>query len=356
MQIVTRPLHADSDSAPEPAVPYPVTYSRLLARELRLDRAGEAALLAGTRLAPEDLGALEQSLGKRDQVTILRNALRLAARPGFGLEMGGRLPLAAHGPLGQLLSASPDLAEAWTALERFHGLRVPLVGLSRAFTRHEMVIRLELQCPLDEVGLFLLEAVAVTIQRGIELILGRRLCEARLDLAYAAPAHAALYGRYVHSPVRFGAPATAWHVPRALLAQPNPFRDPALYAQALRQCEQLAAAEAPEGEASWSLRLTQLLQEHPGQLWTLAEVAGHLHLSPRTLIRHLRAEDTTWQALLDRELSRRAMELFAGGRMTVEAVALALGYQDATAFRRAFKRWFGVAPSAWRAQREPRDP
>lgn len=329
---------------------YPVTYSRLLARELRLDREGEAALLAGTRLAPEDLGALEQSLGKREQITIVRNALRLAARPGFGLEMGSRLPLAAHGPLGQLLSASPDLAEAWAALERFHGLRVPLVTLSRAFTRHDMVIRLELQCPPDEVGLFLLEAVAVTIQRGFELILGRRLREARLDLDYAPPAHAELYARHVHSPLRFNAGATAWHIPRALLAQPNPFRDPVLYGQALRQCEQLAAAQAPEGEASWSLRLTQLLQQHPGKLWTLAEVAGHLHLSPRTLIRYLRAEDTTWQALLDRELSRRARELLADGRQTVESVALALGYHDATAFRRAFRRWFGVAPTAYRAQ------
>lgn len=340
MQIVT--------SLPEPAVPYPVTYSRLLARELRLDRAGEAALLAGTRLAPEALGALEQALGKRDQVTIVRNALRLAGRPGFGLEMGSRLPLAAHGPLGQLLSASADLGEAWAALERFHGLRVPLVTLSRAFTRQDMVIRLDLECPLDEVGLFLLEAVAVTIQRGFELILGRRLREARLDLAYAPPAHAGLYGRYVHSPVRFAARATAWHIPRALLGQPNPFRDPALYAQALRQCEQLAAAQA--GAASWSLRMTQLLQQHPGKRWTLAEVAGHLHLSPRTLIRHLRAEDTTWQALLDHELSRRARELLADGRQTVESVALALGYHDATAFRRAFRRWFGVAPTAWRAQ------
>lgn len=329
---------------------YPVTYSRLLARELRLDRAGEAALLAGTRLAPEDLGTLEQSIGKRDQVAIVRNALRLAARPGFGLEVGSRLPLAAHGPLGQLLSASPDLAEAWAALERFHELRVPLVTLSRAFTRHDMVIRLELQCPPDEVGLFLLEAVAVTIQRGFELILGRRLREARLELGYAPPAHADLYARFVHSPVRFNAGATAWHIPRALLAQPNPFRDPVLYEQALRQCEQLAAAQAPAGEASWTLRLTQLLQQHPGKLWTLAEIAGHLHLSPRTLIRYLRAEDTTWQALLDRELSRRARELLADGRQTVESVALALGYHDATAFRRAFRRWFGVAPTAFRAQ------
>lgn len=331
-------------------MPYPVTYSRLLARELRLDRDGEAALLAGTRLAPADLGALEQSISGREQALILGNALRLAGRPGLGLEVGARLSLAAHGPLGQLLSSSPDLGEAWAALERFHGLRVPLVTLSRGFAGGDMLIRLELQCPPDAVGLFLLEAMVVTIQRGIELIIGRRLREARLDLGYPAPAHADLYQKFLHSPVRFAAPATAWHIPRALLAQPNPFRDATLYRQALRQCEQLAAAQRRDEEVDWSTRLTLLLQQHPGKLWTLAEMAGHLHLSPRTLIRHLRAEDTTWQQLLDRELSRQALEQFAAGSPTVEAVALALGYQDATAFRRAFKRWFGAAPQAYLAR------
>jgi AraC-like DNA-binding protein len=90
-----------------------------------------------------------------------------------------------------------------------------------------------------------------------------------------------------------------------------------------------------------------LLQQHPGKLWTLAEMAAHLHLSPRTLIRHLRAEGHTYQQLLDRELARQALEHFGAARHTVESVALALGYQDATAFRRAFRRWFGESPRAY---------
>jgi AraC-like DNA-binding protein len=331
-------------------VRYPATYSRLLARELRLDHAGEAALLRGTRLAPDALGALDQLITPRDQIILLGNALRLADRPGFGLEVGSRLSLAAHGALGQLLSASPNLGEAWVALERFHALHVPLVRMSREFAQGHMTIRLELECPHDAVGLFLLEAMVVTIQRGIELILGRRLREARLDLAYAAPAHAALYEKFLHSPVRFGVPDTAWHIPRALLEQANPFRDAALYRQALRQCEQMAAALEAGATVEWSLRLTQLLQQHPGKLWTLAEMAAHLHLSPRTLIRHLKAEGLTYQQLLDRELARQALEHFASAGHTVESVALALGYQDATAFRRAFKRWFGTSPRAYLAQ------
>lgn len=329
---------------------YPVTYARLIARELRLDGAGLTALLAGTGLAPGDLGSLDRQISAAGQVVLLRNALALAGRPGLGLEIGSRLPLAAHGPLGQLLAASANLGEAWAALERFHGLRVPLVSFRRGFAHGDMLIRLELECDLDDVGLFLVEAMVVTIQRGIELIIGRRLREARLDLAYPAPAHADGYGKFLHSPVRFNAPESAWHIPGALLAQPNPFHDPELYRHALRACDQLEAARRQDAEGDWATRLAQLLQQHPGKLWTLPEVAAHWHLSARTLIRHLRAEGTTWQAVLDRELSRQARELFGAGRPTVESVALALGYQDATAFRRAFKRWFGMAPTTWLAR------
>lgn len=330
---------------------YPITYSRLLARELRLDRSGQARLLAGTLLTPDDLLALEQLISRRDQITIIGNALRIADRPGFGLAMGSRMSLAAHGPLGQLLSSSPTLDDAWAALERFHALRIPLVRMSREFRGASMTIRLELQCPFDEVGLFLLEAVVVTIQRGIELIIGRRLREARLDLGYPAPPHAGDYNACLHSPLTFSAGETAWHIPRALLEQPNPFRDAAQYQLALRQCEELADALKPGRITDWSTRITHLLQQHPGALWTLAHMAGHLHLSPRSLMRHLKAEGTSYRQLQDRELARQALEHFASARHTVESVALALGYQDATAFRRAFKRWLGESPTAYLARK-----
>lgn len=329
---------------------YPVTYARLLARELRLDRQGQIDLLTGSGLNPEDLVALDQLMSEHDHTTIIRNALRLSGRSGLGLELGSTLSLAAHGPLGQLLSSSPTLDDAWAALERFHALRVPMVQLIREFKPGYLVIRLVLRAPHDDVALFLLEALVVTIQRGIELIIGRRLRDGMLELAYPAPAHAELYSLYLHSPFHFAAGQTAWHIPLQLLEQPNPFRDALFYQQTLKQCEQLEQTLKSGETTDWSARISYLLQQHPGHLWSLIDMAKHLNVSSRTLIRHLKAEGSSYQGLLDQELSQQALEYFNSAQShSVESVALALGYQDATAFRRAFKRWFGASPKVFMA-------
>lgn len=354
MQNVTRCAgvrygHAPPSVAVEALLKYPATYVRLLARELRLDAAGQTLLLAGTSLVPADLAVLDQTISQPDQIRIVGNALRLAGRADFGLEMATRMPVAAHGPLGSLLSAAPTLLEAWAAMARYHALRIPGVQLSRAFAGEHMAIRIELQLPLDAIGLFCIEAMAVTVQRSIELVIGRRLREAEIRFAYPAPAHAEAYARYFNSPYVFDAEETVVRVPLKLLEQPNPFRDSAAYEQALRQCEQLEQAQRQSG--GWGQRITRLLQQHPGQLWSLASMADHHGLSPRTLMRYLKAEGSSYQALLDAELARQAEAHFSSGRHTVESVALALGYHDATAFRRAFQRWFGMSPSAWLRQR-----
>ncbi|MFZ5757032.1 MAG: AraC family transcriptional regulator ligand-binding domain-containing protein [Pseudomonadota bacterium] len=330
-------------------VRFPITYSRLLARELRLDRAGQTRLLAGTRLRPDDLLALERLIGQDEQLTVIRNALAIADRPGLGLALGNRLPLAAHGPLGQLLAASPTLGDAWAALERFHALRVPLVTVRREVRAGEVWIHLRADVAPDDVRLFLVEVMVVTVQRSIELIIGRRLREARLLLVHTMPPHAADYATVLHSPYTFGGDCTAWCIPRQLMEEPNPFRDDTLYHAALRRCEQAASALAGD-RARWRDRVTQLLQANPGALWTLAEVAAHFHVSPRTLIRQLKAEGCAWQQLLDAELARQSAELLLEKGHSVESAALAIGYRDATAFRRAFRRWTGMAPVAWRQE------
>lgn len=94
----------------------------------------------------------------------------------------------------------------------------------------------------------------------------------------------------------------------------------------------------------------------PDGLPTLRRVAKALATSERTLRRRLAGEGIAFGALRERELQRLARDLLCSRSSTVDEVAYLLGFSEARAFQRAFKRWTGETPGAYRARatRAPR--
>lgn len=73
-----------------------------------------------------------------------------------------------------------------------------------------------------------------------------------------------------------------------------------------------------------------------------------MRCSSRTVIRRLRAIDSSFQAKAEQVLQARATELLTDRSNRIQDVAARLGFADAASFRKAFKRWFGAAPGQWR--------
>lgn len=319
-----------------------MTYTRTLAREQGLDHRGQLALLRGTRLSPDDLLELNTSVDAETQAIIVRNALALSAYPALGLRWGANLHLAAHGPLGTVIASSPTLGQAWKATEKFHDIRGGFARMEGHVGRDHFAVLINMAVPLDRVGRFLCEAVLATMVNHLGMIIGRSSPAIRIELAYRPPAHAEEYLHYLRAPCLFDRPHTKIVLPPGLALMPNPMADPDTYALALARCEQiLLEQKRPQG---WSARVTEILRSNPGQIWTCAQVARHFHVSSRTLMRHLQAEGSTYQTVRDAELSRQAQISLQAGYHTVESVALSLGYQEVSNFRRAFKRWLGMSP------------
>jgi len=81
------------------------------------------------------------------------------------------------------------------------------------------------------------------------------------------------------------------------------------------------------------------------------EVAALFSMHSRTLNRRLGAFDTSFRKLVDEGRFAIARELLEGTALDVGGIAGALGYADASAFTRAFRRWSGTTPAAWRTRR-----
>ena len=80
----------------------------------------------------------------------------------------------------------------------------------------------------------------------------------------------------------------------------------------------------------------------------IGEIAHRLGLGQRTLARRLNDEGLTFSALLGRLRHDLADRYLADGDTSISQIAWLLGYQEVSAFSKAYKRWTGKAPRAMR--------
>ena len=80
---------------------------------------------------------------------------------------------------------------------------------------------------------------------------------------------------------------------------------------------------------------------------SMVAVAAALGVGERSLRRRLATEGTSFQELLDEVREALALQLLETGVLSVEDVALRLGYAEASTFIVAFRRWRGTTPTAY---------
>ena len=73
-----------------------------------------------------------------------------------------------------------------------------------------------------------------------------------------------------------------------------------------------------------------------------------LHISARSLRRHLAAEGFTYSVLLEQARIRDAADLLVLQHIPIQQVAESLGYSDSSNFARDFRQWVGSSPSEYR--------
>ena len=327
----------------------PSSYSRIMARELGLQERDLPRLLRGTGLAPDILMPGDETrLSGRQQLRIIDNGQRMMDAPEFGLRVGRQLHPSTHGPLGYLALSSPDLQTALEALADFLPARLPLVDI--AVDNDDIWLRCTLEIKVaanaDERRV-LQECFALVIQSFAESMLGRVLCDARIELTHEKPVYERIYAQYLHSPVSFACASNAFRIPAVLARVPNATGDPESYAMAQDLCRKLLQ-QAPASllQASDQVRRL-LLSQTPGSV-TESDVARAMFISKRTLARRLEGEGNSYRKIREKLLAELAGRHLRDSGLSVEALAALLGYNDTAAFRKAFRRWYGQTPSDYR--------
>jgi AraC-like DNA-binding protein len=164
----------------------------------------------------------------------------------------------------------------------------------------------------------------------------------------APPDDLTQYHHLFRSPLAFYQPVNYLLIEAEFLQHPLRTANPALsvildrYAAAL-----LAKLPKPE---SFIDSVTQMIAEelHKGEPG-LEAIANRLGYAPRTLQRRLKEVGTSYQELLAKTRSQFAIQYLQEEHIAISEIACLLGFSEASAFHRAFKRWTGRSPGEFRA-------
>jgi AraC-like DNA-binding protein len=165
-------------------------------------------------------------------------------------------------------------------------------------------------------------------------------------LPRAAPADREPYRRYFRAPVRFDQEVAALVFPARDLDRRIAGADPVLRDMLEERIQHLKTP--PESELADHIR--RLLRTRLTRNRCSAEdIADLLKMHRRTLTRHLKDSGMGYRGIANEVRFEIARQLLEDTEVPLGQIAAALGYSEASAFTRAFRRWSGQTPTAWRA-------
>jgi len=275
------------------------------------------------------------------------DALSMSREPALGLLVGERLLANSHGMLGYAALSSGTIRQALELVERFVPVRTSLVSISHAVLPGEVRIVFTEPRPLGAIQRPVLEAVMLSIKNVLDSI-SMGVCQVRMvAFPFDAPDYARLARDLFRCEVQYGQSWAGATLPREVVDAPLKMGDPEAFREAALICQrELDKLTANETLAA---RVRRLLLEKENGFPSLQVTARMLHVTPRTLHRRLVDEGTSFHALLEDVRRTLAVEHVTSGRLSIEEIAYMLGYSDLANFRRAFRRWESVPPSAYRA-------
>jgi AraC-like DNA-binding protein len=198
------------------------------------------------------------------------------------------------------------------------------------------------------------EFLMAAILRALRELAGRDIRPIRAAFAHARNADLPEFTRFFGCPVEFGRALDEGIASDLLefstdaVAVPLLTSDPKLL-KALEPFCDMAAKE--RRTASDTLRAAvekeaeKLLPHGKAQRQIIARALG---MSTRTFARRLDVEGTTYEEVIDELRRSLALQYLKDPGMSLSQIAWLLGYEGATSFNHAFKRWTGHSPSVAR--------
>lgn len=285
-------------------------------------------------------------------LALIRAGKDLTGDPALALHFGAAVDMSQISVVGLLTHASETMVDALAQINRYGRLVIDArEGAEDAFQLRRRFDRLWLLDTRPRPG----DVPEITETAFAQLVCGTRRIGIggwlrSVHVTHAAPVHAAEYERVFQVPVLFGRDWNAMEFDEAYLTRRIAVAPRYLFGILSEHAE--ALLEALERSKTTRGRVESLLMPilHTGEAG-MDRIAARMGLHRQALHRKLKAEGLTFEQLLDALRHRLALHYLAGNKVSVNETAYLLGFSDPASFSRAFKRWTGRSPRAFRQGR-----
>ena len=267
--------------------------------------------------------------------------------PGLGLVTGQQFVTAELGIFGYALTCSENLGKALSRYERFQEMFLPIPRLKVEYTPKLVSLVAEPNRLPPRLHQFFTEEWTAHWA-----LVGQRLGEPREWLSevhykFSKPAYSEMYQEFFGCPIYFDQPIDKICISSAHLGTPYLAGDETIATFCEHQLEAMLS-DKQEGGGTLAEDIRQIVMHSEDQVPSMEEIAELLHMSPRNLHRRLQAEGTSFKNILSGFRKTLAHEYLCNSDMPIKNVAELLGYSDVSNFHRAFHKWFGEPPAAYR--------
>ncbi|GAA5167121.1 AraC family transcriptional regulator [Pseudonocardia eucalypti] len=303
------------------------------------------ALLRAAEVAPAQFVAPRPEITGDQLIRLVRACWRQTNDDLLGL---GSRPV----PPGTLrmicfaMASAPDVEAAIARLRKFGDALPGLSPISLSVDGELATLTIDTG-RLDDPDHFLTVLHLIAAHRVIGWATGRSVPPRRVELPFPTPPHAADLELVFGQRPRFGAPTATLVLPREILRAPIVRTEEAMLAF-LETAPADLLLNRPADSVSQLVRRAVERGVRDRDPVTAARLAEQLAMSEPTLRRRLREEGTSLREIRDEVLRAAAIASLERGQEPIAALAVRLGFSEPSAFTRAFRRWTGRSPLAYR--------
>jgi AraC-like DNA-binding protein len=306
-----------------------------------------AEFRAAAGLAPERFAQIYAWMDEHEFDHLLALASELTGDPAFGLHWIERSPMTRFDVFAPIATHAPTLRHALDFVLAFQPILSKRVLLEAVERRDSLLLRCTSSVGPELSRRVHAELTMFGILRLVRYAGVPDTAVRQLSFAYPAPSYEQEYTRVAPVPPRFERPSTDVELASSWLDRPLDGANAELY-QVLKSQAQLVLARLQNG-SDYSSRVRDYLGRMLPRIPDMPETARALDLSVRSLRRRLVEEGASYSQIVEQAQQVAAQQLLADPARPIKQVSYEVGFGSTPSFVRAFKRWTGESPSAFRS-------